>query len=111
MCLALTRPLQRQLIAVTCDNAWRGVSLSRFIIDGDSRAHVCNAVDRMIGYCSLVESLANVVVCVTEPQRARADERVADHSVAAQQCQRAGIALREWLVLSPGGVMSALAHP
>lgn len=81
------------------------------MIAGISRAHVCDAVDRMIGYCSRIESLTNVVVCVTEPQREHAAERVADYSAAAHQCRRAGIALREWLVLSPGGVMSALARP
>jgi hypothetical protein len=105
--LALTRPLTRQLVAVACDSRWRGLSLSRFTIDGDTSAHVCDAVDRMIGYCSLVEASNNVVVGIGEPDPTLATTRLDDFDGALERCAHAGIALREWLIVTRGGVSCA----
>lgn len=106
--LALGRPLSRQLIVIACDDARRGLSLSRFIVDGDTSSHMGDALDRMIGYCSQVESSGNVIVGVSEPFAASASQRLTECTMASERCHRAGIALREWLVVTRGGVSSAL---
>ena len=106
--LALGRPLSRQLIVIACDDARRGLSITRFIVDGDSPSHMGDALDRMIGYCSQVASSANVIVGVSEPLAASATQRLIDCTMASERCHRAGIALREWLVVTHGGVSSAL---
>ena len=105
--LALSRPLRRELIAIACDDRHRGMSLSRFVIADASSAAVCDAIDRLIGYCSLIESSGNVVIGVGEPNSSRVEDRIADARVATEQCHRAGIALREWLVVTRGGVTCA----
>jgi hypothetical protein len=105
--LALTRPLTRQLIAIACDARWRGLSLTRFAVDSESSNHMCNAVDRMIGYCSVVESSRNVIVGIGEPNPAHAPQQLANFTLAAERCHHAGITLREWLVITPGGVSCA----
>lgn len=105
--LALTRPLRYQLMVIACDDALRGISLARFPVDGDTNTHMADALDRMIGYCSQVESLRNVIVGVSEPTAAHAPQRLAEYAVATERCHRAGIALREWLVVTRGGVSSA----
>lgn len=105
--LALTRPLRRQLIVISCDEALRGLSLSHFRVDDDSSSHLRDALDRMIGYCSQVESLRTVIVGVSEPLPARAAQRLAEYEAATERCHRAGIALREWLVVTRGGVLNA----
>ena len=102
--LALQRPLRREVIAIACDERQRGRSLSRFPIVGDE---LLDAVDRMIGYCSLIDGARNVVIGVSEPDPARSADRIGDHRAASVRCRRAGIDIREWIVVTRGGVSHA----
>jgi len=103
--LALGRPLRRELIAIACDDRHLGRSLSRFPVEGDA---VLDAVDRMIGYCSLIDGAPNVVVGISEPDPARRIDRLADHRSARVRCRRAGLDINEWVVVTRGGASHAV---
>lgn len=102
--LALQRPLRREVIAIPCDDRQRGMSLSRFPVDGDA---LLDAVDRVIGYCSLIEGARTVVIGVSEPDPARSADRIGEHRAASARCRRAGIDIREWVVVTRGCVSHA----
>jgi hypothetical protein len=110
MTLALRRPLARELVAIACDGRHRGMNLSRFTINGDTTALLIEAIDRMIGCCSLVNGSPNVVIGVSEPEPTMSSTRLADFDAARARCHRAGISVREWVVVTRGGASHARAQ-
>ena len=95
--LAITRPLTTALIVVMCDAQRRGVGLTS--LDG---ARLGDHVHEMIAACSAMLDVESLIVaeCRSHPM----PDRIGELRHARLACERAGLTLREVVVIERGSI-------
>lgn len=98
--LAIRRPLRSEVVALLMDSKQRGIGLLSF----DTPTSCSALIDQLIGLCSTTDVATSIAIASVRPIDPLKSTDAADFHQMQQHCQRAGIELRQWIVISRGGV-------
>jgi hypothetical protein len=98
--LAIRRPLCSEVIAILMDEEQRGIGLLSF----DEPHSPTSLVHQLIGLCSTTAITSSVIIASVRPRELWKSEDQSQLKFMRQQFGNAGIAMREWIVISDGAV-------
>lgn len=98
--LAIRRPLCSEVIAVLMDEEQRGIGLLSF----DESQSLSSLIHQLIGLCSTTDIASSVILASVRPLELCKNDDGDNLRYMQQQCSRAGITLREWIVISRGEI-------
>lgn len=98
--LAITRPLRSETFVLMMDRHHRGVGLIALNDGGDLRT----IIDHIVGKCAAENTARAVAIASVRPRGQSPVHYGSEWSTARNICQRAGVQLVDWFIVSCRGV-------
>lgn len=98
--LAITRPLRSETVVLMMNRHHRGVGLFALNDGGDLRT----LIDHIVGKCAAENTAHAVAIASVRPRGQSQVHYGSEWSTARNICQRAGLQLVEWFIVSRHGV-------
>ena len=98
--LAIARPLRPETLVLMMNHDHRGIGLFAL----NSGANLCTLIDHIVGKCASEDTARAVAIASVRPQRQSQPQGDSEWTSARAICQRAGLQLVDWFVISRHGV-------